>query len=140
MQRVGVEKALVVHSGGLDELTPLAPAEVVEVEPGKPRKRYIVEPTELGIPRCTVDDLKGGDAKLNAQILRDVFGGQKGHVANALNLNAGVALASCKVAKDVKEGIAMAREAQESGKAAEVLKKWAATSQAEMQKEKAKAQ
>lgn len=135
LQRVGVEKALVVHSGGLDELTPLAPAEVVEVEAGKPRRRYVVEPTELGIPRCTIEDLKGGDAQLNAQILRDVFGGQRGHVADALNLNAGVALASCKVAKDVREGIAMAQEAQQSGKAGEVLKKWAEVSQRELKKE-----
>ncbi len=47
--------------------------------------------------RCTVEDLKGGDAALNAQILRDVFGGAKGPVADALNLNAGYALAACEV-------------------------------------------
>ena len=48
-------------------------------------------------PRCCVEDLKGGDAALNAQILRDVMGGQRGPVADALNLNAGVALAACQV-------------------------------------------
>ena len=47
--------------------------------------------------RCSVEDLKGGDAQLNASILRDVFAGQRGPVADALNLNAGVALASCQV-------------------------------------------
>jgi len=47
--------------------------------------------------RCSVEDLKGGDAALNAAILRDVFGGQRGPVADALNLNAGVALAACQV-------------------------------------------
>lgn len=93
------------------------------------RRRYTVDPRDLGIPRCTVEDLKGGDAKLNAQILRDVFGGLRGPVADALNLNAGVALASCDVARDVKEGIAMAREAQESGRAARVLDKWVEVSQ-----------
>ena len=51
----------------------------------------------LFIPRCCVEDLKGGDAALNAQILRDVMGGQRGPVADALNLNAGVALAACQV-------------------------------------------
>ena len=44
-----------------------------------------------------MEDLKGGDAALNAQILRDVMGGQRGPVADALNLNAGVALAACQV-------------------------------------------
>ena len=47
--------------------------------------------------RCSVEDLKGGDAALNAAILRDVLGGQRGAVADALNLYAGVALAACQV-------------------------------------------
>lgn len=48
-------------------------------------------------PRCTVEDLKGGDAQHNARMLRDVFGGARGPVADALNLNAGYALAACQV-------------------------------------------
>ena len=68
-----------------------------------------LDPLTLGIPRCTVEDLKGGDAKLNATILMDVFGGQKGPVADALNLNAGVALAAAKVANSPQDGIKMAQ-------------------------------
>ena len=59
--------------------------------------------------RCEVKDLKGGDKALNAQILRDVFGGQRGAVADALCLNAGVALAACQVAPTAQEGIRMAQ-------------------------------
>ena len=59
--------------------------------------------------RCEVQDLKGGDKALNAQILRDVFGGERGAVADALCLNAGVALAACQVAPTAKEGIRMAQ-------------------------------
>ena len=59
--------------------------------------------------RCSVEDLKGGDAALNAKILRDVFGGQRGAVADALCLNAGVALAACQVASSVEDGIKMAQ-------------------------------
>lgn len=93
-----MKKALVVHSAGLDELTPMAPADVVEVEAGvKGLKRYQLDPKDLGIQRCSVEDLAGGNAELNASILRDVFGGGKGPVADALNLNAGVALAACQV-------------------------------------------
>ena len=56
-----------------------------------------------------VEDLRGGDAQLNAQILMDVFGGQRGPVADALNLNAGVALAACQLADDARDGIKMAQ-------------------------------
>ncbi len=68
-----------------------------------------LDPLTLGIPRCTVEDLKGGDAPTNAAILLDVFGGQKGAVADALNLNAGVALAAAKIAKSPQEGVQMAQ-------------------------------
>ncbi|PRW61048.1 anthranilate phosphoribosyltransferase [Chlorella sorokiniana] len=129
LQRLGVKKALVVHSMGLDELTPMGPADVVEVtQQGK--RSYQLEPRDLGIPRCSVQDLAGGDAALNAQILMDVFGGAQGPVADALNLNAGVALAAATVAADAKEGVAMAQEAQRSGRAGDTMRKWLEVSQA----------
>ncbi len=124
LQELGVKKALVVHSMGLDELTPMGPADVVEISQGAARRNYQIEPKDLGIPRCTVEDLAGGDAKLNAKILMDAFGGERGAVADALNLNAGVALAAANVAKDAKEGVMMAQEAQRSGKSADTMRKW----------------
>lgn len=135
-----MKKALVVHSMGLDELTPMGPADVVEVEAGRAPRRYSLDPKDVGIPRCEVEDLAGGDAALNARILRDVFGGARGPVADALNLNAGYALAAMQVAKDPKEGVAMAQEAQRAGKAAGVLEKWARVSQEEAKKEASGAQ
>ncbi|KAG1666023.1 hypothetical protein FOA52_010933 [Chlamydomonas sp. UWO 241] len=129
--KLGMKKALVVHSAGLDELTPMAPADIVEVVAGVAgTRRYSLEPLDLGIPRCSVEDLKGGDAQLNAQILRDVFGGQRGPVADALCLNAGVALAACQVAATPQDGVAMAQEVQRSGKAGGTLAAWIACSQA----------
>ena len=127
---MGVKKALVVHSMGLDELTPMGPADVVEVAEGQPRRNYQLEPKDLGIPRCTVEDLAGGDAAVNARILMDAFGGARGPVADALNLNAGVALAAANVAKDAKEGVAMAQEAQQSGRAGDTMRKWVEASTA----------
>ena len=125
---MGIEKTLVVHSMGLDELTPMGPASIYEASGGSV-KSYEIDPLDLGIPRCDVKDLAGGDAALNAAILKDVFGGERNAVADALNLNAGVALAACKFASDVKEGISMAQEAQRSGKAGETLRKWVEVSQ-----------
>lgn len=68
-----------------------------------------LDPLDLGIKRCTVEDLAGGNAELNASILMDVFGGKRGAVADALNLNAGVALAACEIAASPQEGVAMAQ-------------------------------
>ena len=70
---------------------------------------YRLDPLDLGIKRCEVKDLAGGDSALNASILEDVFGGAQNAVADALNLNAGVALAACEVAGSPQEGVAMAQ-------------------------------
>ena len=137
--RLGVERALVVHSAGMDELTPLAPAIVIEAAGGRAGKPYKLDPRKLGIPSCTVEDLKGGDAALNAAILKDVFGGARGAVADALNLNAGVALAAAGAADGTPEGgVALAQEIQRSGKSGEVLTRWIAASQAAKKREEAK--
>lgn len=125
---MGIEKTLVVHSMGLDELTPMGPASIYEASKGEGVKRYDLDPLDLGIPRCAVEDLAGGDATLNARILCDVFGGERNAVADALNLNAGVALAAAKVASDVQEGVKMAQEVQRSGAAGDTLRKWIAVS------------
>ena len=53
--------------------------------------------------------MKGGDRALNASILMDVFGGARGAVADALCLNAGVALAAATVARSPEEGVQMAQ-------------------------------
>lgn len=123
-----MQKALVVHSMGLDELTPMGPADVVELTP-LGISEYSLDPQDVGIKRCKVEDLAGGDATVNAGILKDVFDGKPGPVADALILNAGYALAACEVASNPVEGIEMARKAQESGAAAETLKKWVQASQ-----------
>jgi anthranilate phosphoribosyltransferase len=126
---MGVEKTLVVHSMGLDELTPMGPASIVEASVQDGVCSYELDPLDFGIPRCDVEDLAGGDAELNARILKDVFGGSRNPVADALNLNAGVALAAARVASDVKEGIAMAQEAQRRGQAGDILSRWITCSQ-----------
>jgi len=128
LKELGFEKALVVNSMGIDELTPAGPADVVEVTT-QGVKEYKVFPKDLGIPSCEIEDLKGGDASVNAQMLLDVFGGEQGPVADALILNAGFALATANIASNPGEGVAMARDVQRSGKAADVMKKWAETSQ-----------
>ena len=59
-----------------------------------------------------------------------MFGGARGAVADALNLNAGVSLAAANVAADAAEGVAMAQEAQRSGRAGDTMRRWVEVSQA----------
>lgn len=128
LQRLGLQRALVVNSAGIDELTPCADAEVVEVTP-QGMRHYTLRPADLGLARCTLDDLRGGDAATNAAMLRDAFGGARGPVADALCLNAGVALVAAGLAATPAEGVAAAAEAQRSGRAGTVLENWIELSQ-----------
>lgn len=128
LQRLGMKKALVVNSAGIDELTPCAPADVVEVTPQQ-ILRYTLSPSSLGLRMCTLEDLKGGNAATNAAILKDAFGGARGAVADALCLNAGVALVAAGIAANPAEGVAYALEVQRAGKAGDVLSRWIERSQ-----------
>ena len=72
-------------------------------------------------------------------MLRDVFGGARGPVADALCLNAGVAITAAGIAKTPAEGVAIAQEVQRAGKGGDVLAKWIEVSQREAAREKAQA-
>ena len=132
LMKLGMKKALVVCSTvgnlSLDEMTPCGPTSVMEVTPGG-IKTYSFDPKDVGIPFCELSDLAGGDAKLNAQMLMDALGGEKGPVANCLMLNAGVAMAAADQAESVAEGVAMCKEAHAKGLGGETLTKWVALSQ-----------
>jgi len=124
LQLLGVERALVVHSEGIDELTPMATALALEVTKDGVRE-VDVNPQTLGIDRCELRDLVGGTRDVNARMLRAALGGEVGAVGDALALNAGVALGVAGVAGSYTEGVAMAKEMQRSGKALATLDAWA---------------
>ena len=134
LTNLSVKKTLIVHSLGLDELTPMGPADVLEITE-KRSASYTVDPKDFGIPRCEVKDLLGGDRDVNAQKLLDVFDGSRGAAADALNLNAGFALAACGLVSTPQEGIALAQEVQRSGKAMNIIEKWRVVSRDEKAKE-----
>ncbi|OQR97669.1 anthranilate phosphoribosyltransferase [Achlya hypogyna] len=126
---LGVEHALVVHCAGLDELNPIGVAEVVEVT-AKGCQRYSLSPEEIGIPRCTLKDLEGGDCDENARILKDVFAGNCDNaVGNTIAYNAGAGLYVYGLADSLKEGYQLAKKALATGKALETLKRWSSVAQ-----------
>ncbi len=125
---LGARRAFVVHgAGGIDELSPAGPNLVCEVVDGAVQSREI-DPLDLGIERCDPAELRGGTPEQNAKAIRDVFAGANGGRRAAIVLNAAGAIAAGGHAADLKEGIAIAREALDSGAAAERLDKLVAFS------------
>ena len=94
---------------------------VAEVVDGEVVERRLDPEAELGIPRCNVDELRGGTPAENAEAIREVFGGKKGGRRDAILLNAAGAIAAGGHAKDLREGLEVARRTIDSGAAGERL-------------------
>jgi anthranilate phosphoribosyltransferase len=132
LARLGARRAFVVHgAGGIDELSPAGANLVCEVVDGNVHERELDPESELGIPRASVDELRGGSPEDNAQAIRDVFAGADGGRRSAILLNAAGAIAAGGHAEDLREGLELAREAVDSGAATARLEQLAAFSHAE---------
>lgn len=120
---LGVKRGMVVYGKDrLDEISMSAPTAVCEFKDGWFRS-YTIAPEDFGFERCTKDDLKGGTPEENAKITCEILGGAKGHKRNAVLMNAGAALYIGGKAETLKDGIALAAEIIDSGKALETLDK-----------------
>jgi anthranilate phosphoribosyltransferase len=112
---LGSERAWVVHGAdGIDEMSTTGHTKVSECRNGAVSTFY-VHPSDFGIPKAERSDLKGGDAATNAAILRDVLAGSKGPRRDVVLLNAGASLFVAGKADSVREGIARAMQAIDSG-------------------------
>jgi anthranilate phosphoribosyltransferase len=130
--RLGATRAFVVHGArGIDELSPAGPNLVCEVVDGEVRRR-VIDPLELGVSRSAPEELRGGNPEENAKTIRDIFAGANGGRRDAVLLNAAGAIAAGGLAKDLREGLGLAREALDSGLAGERLEELIAFSRAEV--------
>lgn len=121
--RLGSERLWMVHgSDGLDELTNTGPTHVVEYNRGT-LTHFDITPEEAGLARCTPADLKGGDPETNAQALRAVLDGHPGAYRDVALLNAAAALIVIGKTSSLKEAVAMAAQAVDSGAARVVLER-----------------
>jgi anthranilate phosphoribosyltransferase len=121
LAELGARRAYVVHGfAGIDELSPAGPNAVCEVVDGVVRERT-VDPAELGLEPCAPEELRGGSPAENARAIRDVLAGRDGAPRSAILLNAAGAVAAAGHAADLREGLALVREAVDSGVAAERL-------------------
>jgi anthranilate phosphoribosyltransferase len=117
LAQLGARRAFVVHGAfGVDELSPAGPNDVCEVVDGDVRSR-VIDPADLGIERCDPAELRGGTPDENAEAIRAVFAGERGGRRDAILLNAAGAIAAAGHAEDLREGLALAREAVDTGAA-----------------------
>jgi anthranilate phosphoribosyltransferase len=125
--------ALVFHGDGLDELTTTGASQVWVVADGAVSLTGF-DPAALGLPRATLDDLRGGDPAHNAGVVRAVLAGQQGPVRDIVLLNAAAAIVAGDglagvttgetLSKTLGEGLARAAEAVDSGAAERLLANW----------------
>ena len=160
---LGAEHALIVHcalpgGGGLDELAPAGACAVIEVRAGvAPHAHYTVDAAAWAgpgaLPRCTAADLEGGDAAVNAALLRHLLAGEAAWadaaaadalprvgtpprapniaaMAHAVALNAGACLYVAGEAASLQAGCAAALAALRAGAGAAKLRNWSAAAQA----------
>lgn len=121
MSKMGVVSAMVVSGeGGMDEISLSCPTFVSEIKDGEV-KSYQITPEQFGFKTVDYKEIQGGDAKENAQITRDILSGQKGAKRDIVLFNAGATLYVGKVVPTIEEGIKLAAETIDSGKAMEKL-------------------
>ena len=114
---LGTERAYVVHgSDGLDEMTLTGPTKVSELKDGAV-STYRISPGDFGLGEARADALKGGDADANAAITLSVLKGAEGPARDIALLNAAAAIVAGDKARDLREGIQVAAEAVDSGRA-----------------------
>ncbi len=131
LNNLGSERVWVTHGeGGLDEITPTGTTWVAELKDGEV-STFEVQPSDAGIEKSTLDDLKGGDAEFNAAALREVLAGARNAFRDAAIMTTGAALVVAGRADDLKTGTAMAGDAIDSGAAAAALDRLVAVSNSE---------
>lgn len=120
---LGIKRGMVVYGmDKLDEISMSAPTKVCEIKDGWYRTS-VITPEEFGFIRCTKEELKGGTLEENAEITRAILRGAPGPKRDAVLVNAGASLYIGGKADSMKEGVALAAQLIDSGKAMETLEK-----------------
>lgn len=123
LNQLGVRRGMVVYGQDkLDEISMSAPTTICEIKDSW-FKSYVITPEEFGLERCEKSALVGGTPEENAKITLAILNGEKGHKRDAILMNAGASLYIGGKADTLKEGITLAAELIDSGKALKTLQK-----------------
>ncbi len=116
--QLGFVHAVVVHGlDGLDEISLLGETRVAEIKDGR-INYYAIAPEQFGMKRCTLEDVHGGNPEYNAQVIRDIFSGkERGPKRDMLLLNSAAAFLVADKVSSMEEGLVMAQETLDSGRA-----------------------
>lgn len=121
---LGIKKGLVVYGQDrMDEISASCATSVCEMENGN-LKSYVITPEEMGLTRCTKEDLAGGTPQENAEMTKAVLNGEKGPRRDTVLMNAGAALYVAGKAASIADGVKLAAETIDSGKALAQLGKF----------------
>jgi anthranilate phosphoribosyltransferase len=117
LNNLGSARAMVVHGlEGLDEISLCGPTKVAELNNGQVTE-YRIEPEELGLERCALGDLRGGNPEQSAGVVRSVLRGEHGPARDVVLLNSGAALYVSGVAASLQAGMRRAAESIDNGDA-----------------------
>jgi anthranilate phosphoribosyltransferase len=129
-----VDHVCIIHGVGLDEISPLGKASIIEIKNVAPKgeekvyeeRHFEFDPLSIGIPRCNLLDLKGGGPDENADKFRKVLlgGSHTDAKRDSIVLNAGLGCYVYGLCDSIEEGCKLARFTLESGKASELLRDW----------------
>lgn len=114
--KLGSERAWVMHGDGLDEITTTGVTSVASLENGR-IETFEITPEDAGVPQATIEQVRGGDPEHNAAALRAVLDGAPGPYRDIVLMNAAGALIVSGKAQTMKDGVALAAEVIDGGKA-----------------------
>jgi len=122
LKNLGAEHCMIIHGeDGLDEITITGKTSITELFEGG-IKSYHIEPKDFGIENGTMKDIRGGDVDENAKIALDILEGKKGPKREIVIINAGAAIYIAGKADSFVDGIELAKESIDSGRAAKKLR------------------
>ena len=125
LKNLGSVRAMVVHGmEGLDEISLCGPTKIAELR-DRDVTEYLIEPETLGLKRCRLEELRGGSAEESAKIVRAVLARKQGAARDVVLLNSGAALYVSGKAPSISEGVRIAAESIDSGKAQHKLEQLA---------------
>jgi anthranilate phosphoribosyltransferase len=121
LKRLGCLHALIVHGNdGLDEISISSPSQIWELKSGEIYE-YTIAPEDFGMQQASSDEIRGGTAEENVEVMHKVLSGEHGPKRDIVLLNAAAALAAGNQADSLAEGLVIARESIDSGRASNKL-------------------
>lgn len=122
---LGTDRAMIVHGSGMDEITNTGKTQVSELRDGQVRN-YSIQPQDFGYPAAKPEEIAGGAPQENARKLVRVMQGERSRGRDIIAMNSGAAVYVSGRAQTLAEGMMMAEEALDSGKALQTLKRMVA--------------